>query len=74
MHTYLGVDIGTSAVKVLLVSGDGTVLDSRSASYGTDSPRHCGTSKTPLFGGTERSPVSTHSVSAMKSYGSMSLP
>lgn len=38
MHTYLGVDIGTSAVKVLLVSGDGSVLDSHSVSYGTDSP------------------------------------
>ncbi|WP_163392633.1 xylulokinase [Enterovibrio norvegicus] len=47
MNTYLGIDIGTSAVKVLLVSGDGTVLDSRSVSYGTDSPQALWNEQTP---------------------------
>ncbi|MGF1706821.1 xylulokinase [Enterovibrio baiacu] len=39
MNTYLGIDIGTSAVKVLLVNIDGDALDSQSVSYGTDSPQ-----------------------------------
>ncbi|OEE61796.1 xylulokinase [Enterovibrio norvegicus FF-33] len=39
MTTYLGIDIGTSAVKVLLVDSHGDVLDSHSESYGIDSPQ-----------------------------------
>ncbi|WP_407333496.1 xylulokinase [Enterovibrio sp. 27052020O] len=39
MTNYLGIDIGTSAVKVLLVDNRGQVLDSHSESYGIDSPQ-----------------------------------
>ncbi|CZF82785.1 Xylulose kinase [Grimontia celer] len=38
MATYLGIDIGTSAVKVILMGENGDVLDSQSESYGFDSP------------------------------------
>ncbi|MGF1768320.1 xylulokinase [Enterovibrio makurazakiensis] len=39
MTAYLGIDIGTSAVKVLLVDSLGNVLDSHSETYGIDSPK-----------------------------------
>ncbi|WP_325894850.1 xylulokinase [Grimontia sp. NTOU-MAR1] len=38
MATYLGIDVGTSAVKVILMGESGEVLDSQSESYGFDAP------------------------------------
>lgn len=33
MNTYIGVDLGTSGVKLLLIAGDGSILAERSESY-----------------------------------------
>ena len=33
MNTYIGIDLGTSAVKILLVAEDGTVLKTLSKEY-----------------------------------------
>jgi xylulokinase len=35
MTTYLGVDVGTSATRVVLVGDDGTIIDAASSSYDT---------------------------------------
>ncbi len=39
MAHFLGIDVGTSAVKVLLMDGAGAVLDTQSASYLVSSPK-----------------------------------
>ncbi len=39
LNSYIGIDLGTSAVKLLLVASDGTVLSSASESYPVHYPR-----------------------------------
>ena len=39
MNTYIGIDLGTSAVKLLLVSAEGEILNSVSREYPISYPR-----------------------------------
>lgn len=39
MTTYIGIDLGTSSVKLLLVAGDGTILNSVTQTYKVHYPR-----------------------------------
>lgn len=39
MSTYIGIDLGTSSVKLLLVSADGTILNSVTQTYNVNYPK-----------------------------------
>lgn len=39
MNTYIGIDLGTSSVKLLLVAGDGTILNTVTQTYKVHYPR-----------------------------------
>lgn len=39
MNTYIGIDLGTSSVKLLLVAGDGNILNSVTQTYKVSYPR-----------------------------------
>ena len=47
---YIGIDLGTSAVKLLLMQGDGQIANIVSREYPIAFP--AGASRTPLTGGT----------------------
>ncbi len=48
---FLGIDVGTSGTKALLVTGDGRPLVSATVEYPCTSPGRAGRSKTPRIGG-----------------------
>ena len=51
MNYVLGIDLGTSGVKCLLVSDNGNILGSASTSYKPDLAKTVMLNKTLLFGG-----------------------
>ena len=48
MNTYLGIDLGTSGVKVLLVAFNGEILAEESRSYNVIYPQAGWTEQNPL--------------------------
>ena len=49
---YIGIDLGTSAAKLLLMQGDGQIANIVSREYPIAFPHPAGASRTPLTGGT----------------------
>ena len=39
MNTYIGIDLGTSSVKLLLVAADGTILNTVTQTYNVYYPK-----------------------------------
>ena len=48
---YIGIDLGTSAVKLLLVDGEGKVIRTESREYPPFFPRPVGLNSAPRNGG-----------------------